>query len=240
MQNHYASIRERIIEKNLLAKDAAVGVVASNNRDQRVDRPNRDIIVTATTTEIDLSGEVVVAAGANTSRFFKLRNIFIDHCYDFAHCVGKLRSAKPRMKGGVQDGWTCRLHIADLPNSPFPNDILALAEAGGIATSIGFEAVNFGVPTDVEAKQYGNPDSIVRKWNWLELSVTMFPCCLSAQQVGLPIPSTAKTATAPDPARYEYLERMVKAGTIHRSTAEALGLPLDKVVGNRRRIFVIE
>src|SRR5574343_128777 len=103
-------IRAEIRKYGKLPEDAKVGVVSSFAQEQRVDEANRSLWVTATTSDIDLEREVVVPSGADTSHFFALRNIFIEHKLDFAHCVGKLRSAQPRYgKNGEQDGWTCHI-----------------------------------------------------------------------------------------------------------------------------------
>ena len=56
-------------------------------------------------------------------------------------------------------------------------DVATLVAEGVVrGVSVGYVATDFGRPTPEEVEQYGDLRSIVRKWLWLELSVTPMPC----------------------------------------------------------------
>jgi hypothetical protein len=231
------TIRQRIIEKNGLAKNAEVGVFSSFGKGQTVDMGAREIFVIATTNDIDLEKEVVVPEGANVAPFMRLRNIFVDHEYEFKYCVGKLRNAPSPFFGpdGLMKGWKCRLYISDLPNNPYPNDILTLAQDGGICVSVGFGATDAGKPTLAEVKRYSQdgvtPKSIVRAWDWYELSATMFPMNLAAQQVGLATTGDTVKSYKQDQLldyRLGVFDNLLCKGKVSRATAEAFGFPLNE------------
>lgn len=208
-------IADLIRKRHSLDDSAAVGVVGVFGKDARVDRDNRDIVVMATTDDMDLEREVVVPEGADTGYFFRNRSIFVDHQYTADRMIGKLRSAAPRYKpDGTQKGWLIRVHVLDLPNNPLPDDILTAAEHG-IGASIGFEAKEYGPPTEQEMARFkSQPRSVIRKWHWLETSLTFMPCNVACQ---------SQVATVDD-TRQAVLDELVTKGKIRRESARLLGL----------------
>lgn len=217
---------ERIRSRHLWLKSTdAVGVTASFGKATQVDAENRSIRVTANTDDVDLEDEVVVPSGADTGYFFANRKIFLDHDYTFDKCVGVLRAAAPRPSAKDHRAWMCHLHIYDLSRSPYGNDILTIAEEGGIGTSIGFVAKDYGNLSKEEQAAYTkggkSPSSIVRSWKWLELSVTAMPCNVACQSV-----AGAKA----DDSKMGILDNLLTKGRIKRETATALGMPTTRGV----------
>jgi len=205
-----------------LGGDAQIGVWASFGKDTTVDTEggNRDITVVANTDDIDLDNEVVIPSGADRSYFESNRKVFVDHDYTMGSHVGSLRrnglSAYPSF--AEQKGWLARIGMLKI-SSPVPDDILSVAREVGIGVSIGFAATDVGPPTEDEAKRYegkrGAPASIVRAWDWIELSFTAMPCNVSCQS----------RVEVLDDTRAASLEALVTKGKIQKASARALGLP---------------
>lgn len=123
----------------------------------------------ANTGAVDLDGEVVIPAGADTSYFFKHGPIFYDHRWGEPP-VAKLRSA--RNVGDTR--WECHVGFNSLP---FSKDVLYLVREGFITgCSVGFVPTEYGSPTKEELAKYGPHERTIRKWKWLELSITPMPC----------------------------------------------------------------
>ena len=224
-------IRRRILDKNpAIGSDAKIGVVSSFCKEQAADdQPNgTDILMVATTSDIDLDSEVVVPEGARTDYFFQNRSIFVDHMYDFEHCIGKLRSASPIKSGGVQTGWRVRFHVPPLEKNPDAADIVTFAKDGALSSSIGFTTDDVGPASPEEKarfKQGGKvPQTVVRTWDWLELSVTMFPCNVNAAQVGFSSAEEKEFAGELAAKRMEYLRGMLSKGFISTKTCQLFGL----------------
>lgn len=138
----------------------------------------------ANTADVDLDNEVVVPAGADTTYFFKNRTIFLDH--DYTKPVARLRYAS--LKGGK---WVVNMTFG---RTPLALEAKANVDDGVVnGSSIGFIPTDYGRPTAEEVKAYGPHESIVRTWEWLELSLTGLPCNVGA---GLVV-GEAKHATAP-------------------------------------------
>jgi hypothetical protein len=101
---------------------------------------------------------------------------------------------------------------------PMADAVLAIAEAGGMGWSIGFEAVESGKPTAEEAKAYTQgerkPRTVIRKWRWLETSATPFPCNVACQSM----------AMSTDESKMALLDELVTKSKITREAAEAFGL----------------
>lgn len=217
------NVIERIRAKHPeIGSDAQIGVWASFNKDVSVDTSNgnRDIIVVANTDDIDLENEVVIPSGASRDYFEANGKVFVDHDYSFGSAVGAVRKngivAFPSLS--EQRGWKVRVGMLSLKGNPVPDDILTVAKEVGIGTSIGFAATDHGPPTDEEAERYmgkkGPPDSVVRKWDWIELSFTAMPCNKACQSQEMIV----------DDSRAASLEGLVTKGLIQKQSARALGL----------------
>lgn len=213
-------VLRRMREKNGLADDAPVGIVSSFGTVEEV-TDDRNLVLVATTDDIDLDNEVVVPAGLRgEGYFFRNRKIFVDHRYDLGSAVGKLRSAVPFPSPKNQRGWRIRVHIA---KGPLGDDVLTVAREIGIGASIGFTPIDYGKPTADEVKRYGRdgktPKSIVRSAEWLETSVTAMPCNVACQG----------WAAVTDDRKAAELDALVVKGRIARASAVALGLPATPV-----------
>lgn len=218
-------IRRAIIKSSSLPQDAAVGVVSMTPTEQRADRAKRLVWVTATTSDIDSDREVVVPGGCDpASRFFSLKSCFVDHKYDHDHFFGKMRKALPKMgAGGEQSGWTVQFEVYPL-KSAYADDILTIAERGELSVSIGLQGLDYGKTTTAEKTKYMQggavPTTIVRKWNWLELSSTMMPANLKCRQIGYGEELSIDAATM---KRLDIFDNMLVKGEIKRETADAMG-----------------
>lgn len=208
------TIIERIREKHGLSEAAPVGVVGTFGKDMTTDTENRQVWVIANTDDVDLQNEVVVPAGADTAYFRRNGNIFVDHKTSMDCWVGKLRDmhASPstrEFKSWKVGIWCRKTELGD--------DVLTMANEGGVGVSIGFIPEDWGNPSETEKKMYGGEcESIVRRWKWLELSFTPFPCNVSCQtQV------VKRSAGKP-----EVIECLLSAGRIKKSSAAAVGFPV--------------
>lgn len=213
-------IVERIIAKNVLDPTAKVGVVGTFGRSVKVQGDGRTLEVIATTDDIDLDSEVVVPAGCDPSYFQQNGKVFVDHCYRVEDVVGTLRSLTAFSRPSGQSGWKMVVYM--IPGLEMSDAVLAIAQAGGMGVSIGFEATDYGRPTTDEAKMYGDgataPESIVRKWRWLETSFTPFPCNVNCQTL-----QTMDT-TVGDEQKMSILDSLLVKGKITRKAAERFGL----------------
>lgn len=126
-----------------------------------------EVLAVANSAALDLQDEVVLPDGADTSYFFSKRTIYLNHNYDWP--IGSLASAKL-----VKGQWLCRFGFA---STPMAQEVMTLVAEGVVrGVSIGFVATDYGAPSAEEVKAHGPHRSIVRKWLWLELSVTPMPC----------------------------------------------------------------
>lgn len=224
-------IVERIREKNMLGPDAKIGLAGTFGKNVKVQNDGRTLEVVATTDDIDLDDEVVVPGGADPEYFARNGKVFVDHQYRVEDVVGTLRSLTPFSRIGGQSGWKMTTYL--IPGLEMSDAVLAIAEAGGIGVSIGFEAIDYGKPTPDEAKNYTRrektPDSIVRKWRWLETSFTPFPCNVACQTV----------ATAMSDEKRSLLDSLLVKGKISRKAAEAFGLQTKtRITVRRERVIV--
>jgi hypothetical protein len=143
----------------------------------------RDIIVRANTAAIDCENEVVVPEGASLGYLEKNRKVFFEHRYNYPEdCIGAIRRGYPKLVDGE---WMVRIGVSRCEAG---DRLLRDAADFGIGVSIGFDALDYGPPTDDEIKRYGGGvpfRSIVRKWEWIELSVTAMPCNVECQSIAV-------------------------------------------------------
>lgn len=177
----------------------------------------REITAIATTDDVDLDNEVVLPSGADPeSYFFSNKKIFVDHQYDSTYCVGSLRTAEPVPSKAAPTSWKVTIALFSGLRSPLADDIWTMARDSGIGLSIGFRPVEVGPLTTEEARKYGGSvRSIVRAWEWLELSFTAFPCNVSCQ--------TMEATEAPTGKEAAILELVTK-GRIRKQAAAAFGV----------------
>jgi hypothetical protein len=124
----------------------------------------------ATRPTVDLEGDVVLPRGMNAEYFKQNRTLFVDHEYNAMSAVGKLRNMIVDTSGVIVESV-----LVNNPGNPLRNQIEALARAGNIGQSIGFEAVDYGPPTPDEQKAFPDARMIHRQWRLLEVSYTAFP-----------------------------------------------------------------
>ncbi len=174
------------------------GMVRGNvdAKDVTVDRSgrNRDILVRANTAAIDCDDEVVVPEGAQLDYIAKNRKVFLDHWYGYEDSIGGIRSGFPKLVDGV---WFVQFGVSRCEKG---EKVLNDAEDFGVGVSIGFDALDAGPPTDEELERYGGGksfSSIVRKWHWIELSVTAMPCNVECQSVPEVAPKSKRWTLTP-------------------------------------------
>lgn len=196
--------------------DEPLGIAACFGKSATIENDGRTVSIIATTDDIDLTDEVVVPNGANDGYFRKNGKVFLDHHYDMDHLIGGLRDIKAftNLATGV-NGYKIRTYI--LPG-PAGDAILSIVKEIGIGASIGFRATDYGRPTGDEMKAYSRNGreckSVVRRWDWLETSLTAFPCNVACQGGGM----------SKDESRKSFLDEMVRKSKISREGAYLLGL----------------
>ena len=164
----------------MIRKDANVGVRSGYMPSEMaiVTNDPRNLLVMANTAAIDEDNEVVVPDGAMLDYFGQNRMVFFDHEYKNKDMAGGVRRGWPKL---TPEGWKVQFHVR---RSADGDQLLKDAEDYGVSVSIGFDALEHGPPTDEEIAKYGGGKSfrsIVRKWRWIELSVTWMPCNVSAR-----------------------------------------------------------
>jgi HK97 family phage prohead protease len=191
-----------------------------------------DFIATSNTAAIDGDDEVVLPDGCevdgagNPVYFNDARAIYLNHDYS-AMPVGTMR--RNRLVKG--HGWKTQFYITD--KTEVGRDVRALIGEGVIrGTSIGFIAKQHSAPDDDEVAKYGPAKSVVRRWKWLELSVTAMPCNPEAWIDGPTLDDDSAKA----------LEKMMRKGWVHRKTADALGWrsPRKTIVLPRPKTIILD
>ena len=234
MNQNTDQIIERV-KKHAMAEDGNFGVVACVCKTAQIDEGannKNDIVVVMTTSDIDLSDEVVVPGGMDMGYLLKNRNVFADHEYDIEHTVGWMREdPKPFPNTANQLGWKCRIGL--IPENPIANAIKAIIKhTGKIGASIGFRPIERGAPTAEELEKFAASGqeitTIIRSASIFEFSLTSLPCNVACQ---------SKTVSVVDVKMAESVERLVTLGTIDRASAAALGVPGVTAV---RKSFPVE
>lgn len=226
-----AELVQRIRQRHGLAEEQPVGIRACR-KVAEINESNRNVRVIATTDDVDLADEVVMPGGADPgSYFYTNKAVFLDHYYSTDRMVGKMRNVSPMMVGGVHKGWTVDIQIL---STPLALDVWTIIREAGIASSIGYIPLDQGDPTPEEKAARPNAESMIRRWNWLEQSLTAFPCNVRCQQV-------ASSADMIDDSKAAELDRLVTKGAIRPESAYVMGLPepkaqLPKLIVRRRLI----
>lgn len=204
------------------------GIVGSYGKGAEVDLKSdtRDIVVVATTGDIDLEKERVMPGGADQTYFKANRQMFADHKYDIESGAGEARSIYAYPNDQDVKAWKIRCRIR---NNPIGKAIQAIVEdTNQIGVSIGFVPTDYGSPTaDEREKMGGEFGSIVREWEWFETSFTLLPCNVACQSMAV---TEGKSWDMVDSA-----DRLLSADKIDREAAYALGMPITAT----RRMFSV-
>jgi hypothetical protein len=162
--------------------DSHIGAVSCQAKDVEVKGDGRMLSVVANTTDIDLESEVVDPDGAELDYILANRKVFVDHEYTVDRVVGKIRNIR-RVVGDNDRTIAWKVDMGT--HGALGSEVVEAAQAIGIGASIGFQALEFGPPTKEEIERFAKdgrvPDTVVRRWRWLELSLTHFPCNVSCQ-----------------------------------------------------------
>lgn len=188
-----------------LRKDADIRLIGgrASVASLKANGDRRDLLVVANTARIDADREVVVPTGGRLGYFGENRSVFYDHMYTDPEFIGKVRTGYPKLIGGA---WHALIGVR---RSPRGEQLIKDAEDFDVSVSIGFDALEVDKPTDDEVERYGKGvpfDSIVRRWEWVELSVTWMPCNLDAR--------SASPALTPEPAKARKLLTLTPYGVV--------------------------
>jgi hypothetical protein len=85
--------------------------------------------------------------------------------------------------------------------------------AGTLAMSIGFEALDWGDPTQEEQRLYPGIESIVRRWKALEVSYTALPMNVTCRQVST---NLAAAEVVAEKSRKALIDAHVSADVVKR------------------------
>jgi hypothetical protein len=144
----------------------------------------------ANTSAVDLEREVVLPTGLDVASYLmKNRNLFVDHNYDVMSAVAVCRDMSL-----TPQGWLCKGAFHDDMANQYVRACIALARAGTLAMSVGFEAMEWGPPTPEEREAYPGVESVVRKAKVLEVSYTALPMNVTCRMVGSNIEAAAENA----------------------------------------------
>jgi HK97 family phage prohead protease len=157
------------------------------------------------------------------SYFADARAIYLNHDYSSLP-IGKMRNASIDSAGN----WICNLFITNATAAA--RETFQLIQEGIInGVSIGFKSMDRGAPTQAEVQKYGPCWSVVRKWLWIELSITPQPCNPEAWITGI--------KSAPAESVVKEIQDRVKRGYVSAGTAKALGVaPVEP--SPRRLVFL--
>ena len=218
-------MRERLVRNG--AKVSDLGVVSG-----RLIRPAAskqyangpmEISAIATTEGVDLDDEVVAPEGLDPWYFRRYPAVYWNHDYGGVP-VATMRTVALM---GDKSGWRVRMVMG---RSAFARDVAMAIEDGAVAgTSIGFNRLESGEPSDEEQERYGQHSRITRKADWMELSITPSPANPEARIEGFVLPD--ETAKA--------IEALAVKGRIARESAWKMGLPKPKRIISVPKILTL-
>lgn len=171
MADHKKIIKE-LRKRHRSGDGDRVGVSATPMQEVSVKTNGEQVIVqaVANTAAVDLAEEVLIPKGADPTYFRDYKTIYYNH--DDDRPVGKLIDMT-LVKGDSQ--WFVRMQMSQA--TELARGVSKMIEEGVInGTSVGFYRKEWGPPTEDEKSAYGEHHTIVRKWKWLELSITPMPC----------------------------------------------------------------
>lgn len=199
-----ASESEELVLKNVALSES------------RYDEANREYVVVAQTAMPDLDGDVVVPEGCTPERggsmeyFLANGNIMWNHDYQ-GMAVAKLRNA-PVLK---RAGWYIRVRMM---KHALAEDLHRMMAEGYAypGASVGFRVLERRRPTVDEVRAYGEHQSIIPVWHWLETSLTFMPV-------------NGECQVALDEPTEDAIALSLSKKTISVQTARRLGLPARRL-----------
>lgn len=202
-------------------------------------KSQREIILTATTDDIDSDREVVIPGGVDMMYFNVNKAIFVDHMYDQAHRVGTLRWTRPYPSVSAISGWEVRCSILGGLSNPLADDTWTIINepGGAMGASIGFLALDYGAPDKTEKTMYPGAESVVRRAEVFETSLTSLPANVRCRVLG------AELVMDPDDLEPQYqqaaatIQRLAVKGRIRAESAIAFGVDPEP---KRRRVYMLD
>lgn len=174
--------------------DTRVGIFGSfGSKATTVEQPPGkplEIVAWATTSDVDMDGEVLVPEGMDTQSYLgKNKNMFYEHEMDLP--VAVMRS----MTLHAGKGWKVRAQMLNL-DTDYAKAVKALAEAGTLGLSVGFILQKGAPPTETETKAFPGVEYMLHKTLAVEISATAHPCNVSCRTTEVREVSEAKSHLA--------------------------------------------
>lgn len=171
-----------------------------------IDRETRLVKGRVSVAVPDMDSEVVLPGGLDQSYFpDRVKAVYYSHNYH-EPVIGTCRRLT------IADGGKSLYASTYILPGARGDDLMTAIEAEAVnGFSVGFVATEFGPPTEIERRTYGECERVIRKGRLIEYSLTPMPACPEA------------------------LVEMVSKGLIHRSSAVAFGLPDTPT----RRVFAV-
>lgn len=175
----------------------------------------RFISMVVTTDDVDLENEVVDPNGADTT-YINTRGqgkVFLDHRMETEFTIGSIVYTAKHVVDGVLRGYRQLIQVRSNSSFPFADDCWNMAKTIGIGASVGYagRVLTQVYPTDPD--RWRGAKSVVRRWKWIETSLTAAPMNVSCQ-------SQAVT----EGKRLAQLDELVTKSIIKRETAAIMGL----------------
>lgn len=189
--DHEKSDQYDRLRRKFCIKDAdAIGFAGAAivKADPQVTATERVLEFIATTEDVDLDDEVVLASGADWSYFESVgcRSLYLDHHYNQENHVGVIRSIAPFVRASRQVGWKMRAHVFTGLKCPTADDVWTKSQQTNLGVSIGFIPLEVGTPDQNERKTWPKAESIIRRWKAIEVSVTGTPANQQARTLSVP------------------------------------------------------
>jgi HK97 family phage prohead protease len=159
-------IRQRAIEQGAdIAADTPVRVRRVLIASKSIDVEQRLVQGIATTTDVDMDGEVIVP-NFDMGYFDAARTVYVGH--DYSRPVGTCRNYSQKSDGLFTTTYITRTALGE--------EVLTMIDEGIIrGLSIGIIPLDQGPPNTDEITKYGDCHNIIRRSQLLEYSITAMP-----------------------------------------------------------------
>ena len=180
--NEYMEVANRLRRKFYLKDSDPIGFlglttdITEPRRHKEYDT-DRVIEFVATTQDLDLDQEIVMAAGADWSYWQTMatRSLYLDHMPVHDYHVGSIRTFNPFLKGGATVGWRMAASIFSGMKNHRSEEVWIKSKQQPLAFSIGFVPRKMRAPTMEEMKAYPTLENVIEKWTAVEVSITGTP-----------------------------------------------------------------
>lgn len=175
----------------------------------------RFVSMIVTTDDVDMENEVVDPNGADTS-YINTRGqgkVFLDHRMETEFAVGSIVYTAKHIIDGELRGYRQLIRIRNDSPFPFADDCWNMAKTIGIGSSVGYAGRVMSKVYPTDPARWAGAKSVVRRWKWIETSLTAAPMNVSCQ-----------SQSVSEGKRLATLDDLVTKSIIKRETAVVLGL----------------